>query len=340
MASVTLADNLRTRRVREDEIPVVDFGPFRNGSRGGEAGGRQGDRPRLRGDRLLLHPQPRRRPAFTRQRDRRDEALLRAAAGREGTASRSSIRACIAAITDRAKRISIRRSSVRAAISRKASISAATSGPTIPTSRPGCRCTAPTSGRRTCRAGSETMNAYYDSMVALGKQVMSSFAVALDLPEDHFAKDLTKPMTTLAAAALSAAARRDHRRADRRRRAHGFRLLHDAVAGPDRRIAGAQRARRMGRCRADSRHLCRQCRRHDGALDQRPVRLDLPSRDQRRRRRTLFDAVLLRSEFQGRGQLPADLPQGTANSAKYPPTTGGQHLLDRIDETFAYRKTL
>ena len=31
MASVTLADNLRTRRVREDEIPVIDFGPFLSG---------------------------------------------------------------------------------------------------------------------------------------------------------------------------------------------------------------------------------------------------------------------------------------------------------------------
>src|SRR5690606_2983020 len=43
----------------------------------------------------------------------------------------------------------------------------------------------------------EQMNAYYEAMVALGKRVMASFAVALDLPEDHFEKDLTKPMTTL-----------------------------------------------------------------------------------------------------------------------------------------------
>src|SRR5258706_6673778 len=43
----------------------------------------------------------------------------------------------------------------------------------------------------------ETMQGYYDAMVNLGREVMHAFALALELPEDHFDRWLTGPMATL-----------------------------------------------------------------------------------------------------------------------------------------------
>lgn len=43
----------------------------------------------------------------------------------------------------------------------------------------------------------EQMQDYYDHMVDLGRRIMSAFALAVDLDADFFVKDLTKPMTTL-----------------------------------------------------------------------------------------------------------------------------------------------
>jgi isopenicillin N synthase-like dioxygenase len=43
----------------------------------------------------------------------------------------------------------------------------------------------------------ETMQAYYSAMEALGRQMMQGFALALDLPADFFDKFLGEPMTTL-----------------------------------------------------------------------------------------------------------------------------------------------
>lgn len=43
----------------------------------------------------------------------------------------------------------------------------------------------------------ETMQGYYDAMVNLGREVMHAFALALELPENHFDRWLTGPMATL-----------------------------------------------------------------------------------------------------------------------------------------------
>ncbi len=43
----------------------------------------------------------------------------------------------------------------------------------------------------------DTMQAYYDAMEALGRQMLHAFALALQLPETHFDNWLNTPMTTL-----------------------------------------------------------------------------------------------------------------------------------------------
>jgi isopenicillin N synthase-like dioxygenase len=43
----------------------------------------------------------------------------------------------------------------------------------------------------------ETMTAYYNAMEALGREMLHAFALALDLPETYFDAWLTAPMTTL-----------------------------------------------------------------------------------------------------------------------------------------------
>jgi isopenicillin N synthase-like dioxygenase len=43
----------------------------------------------------------------------------------------------------------------------------------------------------------ETMQTYYDSLTALGAEILHAFAITLDLPETFFDEHLTTPMTTL-----------------------------------------------------------------------------------------------------------------------------------------------
>ena len=82
----TLAvDELATARpMVPGEIPVIDFAPFLAGPVAEKRAGRQGNRPGLRGGRVLLPDRPRRRPGRDRPRLRRSAAVLRPAARKAG----------------------------------------------------------------------------------------------------------------------------------------------------------------------------------------------------------------------------------------------------------------
>ena len=70
------------------------------------------------------------------------------------------------------------------------------------------------------------------------------------------------------------------------------RRLHAADAGRHGRPRGGAQGRRVDRRAADPRRLCDQHRRHDDALDQRPLRLDAAPRRQPRPAAALLDPVL------------------------------------------------
>jgi isopenicillin N synthase-like dioxygenase len=185
----------------------------------------------------------------------------------------------------------------------------------------------------------DAMNAYYAAMVALGKQMMSSFAVALDMQADHFEKDLTKPMTTL-------------------------RLLHYPPQ------QGTITEDQLG-CGAHTDFGCftmlwqdqvggLQVRSGKGEwIDATPIPDtyvvnvgDMMARWTNDRFASTFHRVINASGAERYSMpfffdpnfdaevrcLPTCLRPG--ERPRYAPTSGGQHLLDRIDETFAYRKTL
>ena len=89
-----------------------------------------------------------------------------------------------------------------------------------------------------------------------------------------------RPHLHHAAAALPAAAGAGGAGADRLRRAHRLGRADAAGAGRCRRPAGAACRRQLARRAADARRAGRQHRRHDAALDQRPLALDDAPRHQ------------------------------------------------------------
>lgn len=183
----------------------------------------------------------------------------------------------------------------------------------------------------------EHMETYYRAMQDLGAKILSAFALALDMPEDFFADKIRKPMTTL-------------------------RLLHYP---PQRgRITEDQ----IG-CGAHSDFGCftmlaqdevggLQVRGRDGQwIDATPIPGsfvvnigDMMARWTNDRFASTLHRVVNAS---GRERysipyffdpdfnadvscLPTCLEPG--ERPLYPPTTGGQHLLDKINETFEYRR--
>ena len=182
---------------------------------------------------------------------------------------------------------------------------------------------APINGRRGLPGWHETMQGYYDAMVKLGREVMHAFALALELPEDHFDRWLTGPMATLGplhyppqkgqitAARIGAGAHTDFGCLTM--------LAQDSVGGLQvRNSAGAmdRRALYAGEFRA-------QHRRHAGALDQRRVQLDAPSRHQQLGQGPLFAALLLRSGLRRRSDGALHLHRSRAGRRNTRPPPAG-----------------
>ena len=338
MASVQLADNLRTRRVREDEIPVIDFGPFLTGSDAqkkavAKAIGRACEEI-----------------GFFYIKNHKVNRALRDRAIAE-------MKRFFALSQAEKEKISVKNSNVHRGYygSGEENLDPAKQqqggdlkeginiGRDLGRDDPDVKAGLPLHGANQWPANlpgwKEAMNAYYEAMVALGKQVMSSFAVALDLPADHFAKDLTKPMTTLRLlhyppqrgaitdAQLGAGAHTDfgcftmlwQDQTGGLQVRNGKGEWIDAVPIPDTYVVnvGDMMARWTNDRFASTFHRVINA---SGA-----ERYSMP----------FFFDPNFRAEVRC---LPTCLRPG--DSAKFPPTTGGQHLLDRIEETFSYRKTL
>jgi len=196
MMAVVLADNLRTRRVREDEIPLIDFGPFL-----------QGDAAARRAVAKAIG-RACEEIGFFYIRNHGVDPKLR-------DATIAEMKRFFALAQAEKEKISVRNSPVHrgyygsgeenldpAKQQRGGDLKEGVNigrdlGPDDSDVMAGTPLHGPNQWPENLPGWKEQMNAYYEAMVALGKRVMASFAVALDLPEDHFEKDLTKPMTTL-----------------------------------------------------------------------------------------------------------------------------------------------
>jgi isopenicillin N synthase-like dioxygenase len=181
------------------------------------------------------------------------------------------------------------------------------------------------------------MEAYYRAMQDLGAKVLAAFALALDMPEDFFADKIAKPMTTL-------------------------RLLHyppqRGRVTEDQIGAGAHTDFGGFTMLAQDETGGLQVRGRDGQwIDATPVPGafvvnvgDMMARWTNDRFASTLHRVV---NVSGRERysipyffdpdfradvscLPTCLDPG--EQPHYPPTTGGQHLLDKIDETFEYRR--
>jgi len=183
----------------------------------------------------------------------------------------------------------------------------------------------------------ETMQNYYDALVTLGREVMHAFALALELPENHFDRWLTGPMATLGplhyppqkgqitAARIGAGAHTDFGCLTI--------LAQDSVGGLQVRNSAGQWI--------DAPYLPGSFVLNIGDMLERWTNGVFSSTVHR----------VINSSGRDRYSLPfffdpifdADLTvlptcTGPDRPAKYPPTTGGQYLLDRINETFDYHR--
>ena len=183
----------------------------------------------------------------------------------------------------------------------------------------------------------EAMQAYYAALSKLGREIMHAFALALEMPETHFDRWLTGPMATagplhyppqsgrITEARLGAGAHTD------------FGCLTILAQDP----VGGLQVRNSAKAWIDAPYV--------------PDSFVVNIGDMMARwTNDLFASTLHRvinTSGKDRYSIPfffdpdfnADLTVlatcvGPDRPAKYPPTTGGQHLLDRIEETFEYRQ--
>ncbi|HEX6103400.1 MAG TPA: 2-oxoglutarate and iron-dependent oxygenase domain-containing protein [Alphaproteobacteria bacterium] len=182
----------------------------------------------------------------------------------------------------------------------------------------------------------EAMQEGYDALGQLGRELMHAFALALELPESHFDRWLTGPMATLGPlhyppqsgriteARIGAGAHTD------------FGCLTILAQDP----VGGLQVRNSAKRWIDAPFVPGSFVVNIGDMMERWTNGVFAS--------TLHRVI--NSSGQDRYSLPfffdpdfnADLTvletcTGPGNPPKYPPTTGGQHLLDRINATFDYR---
>ena len=181
------------------------------------------------------------------------------------------------------------------------------------------------------------MQTYYDALVDLGRLIMRAFALSLDLEERHFDALLTEPMTTLGP--LHYPPQRG--RITEQRIGAGahtdFGCLTILAQDP---VGGLQVRNAAGRW-IDAPYVAGSFVVNIG---------DMMARWTNDRFASTYHRVINTSGRE-RYSLPfffdpnfeADLTVlptcfGPEDPPRYPPTTGGQHLLDKIDETFEYHR--
>ena len=182
----------------------------------------------------------------------------------------------------------------------------------------------------------ETMLAYFDACAALGLKIHRAFARDLGLPLGFLRGQVRPADGDLAAAALPAGPGRPWR-GRRRRRPYRLRQYHFARHRRRRRAAGAEARRALDRRAAACGRVRRQYRRLPDALDERHLRLDAPSGDQRQPARALFDRVFFRPQSgrrsrgdpllrgRGRAQVPAEFwPRTISSSVSTPPISSAK----------------
>ena len=182
----------------------------------------------------------------------------------------------------------------------------------------------------------ETMQEGYGALSRLGREIMHAFALALELPEAHFDRWLTGPMATLGPlhyppqsgriteARIGAGAHTD------------FGCLTILAQDP----VGGLQVRNSAKRWIDAPYVPGSFVVNIGDMMERWTNGLFASTQHR----------VINTSGKDRYSLPfffdpdfnADLTvletcTGPGNPPRYPPTTGGQHLLDRIDETFGYR---
>ncbi len=182
----------------------------------------------------------------------------------------------------------------------------------------------------------ETMQEGYDALSRLGREIMHAFALALELPETYFDRWLTGPMATLGPlhyppqsgriteARIGAGAHTD------------FGCLTILAQDP----VGGLQVRNSAKRWIDAPYVAGSFVVNIGDMMERWTNGVFAS--------TLHRVINVSGR--DRHSLPfffdpdfnADLTvlatcTGPGNPPKYPPTTGGQHLLDRINATFDYR---
>jgi isopenicillin N synthase-like dioxygenase len=182
----------------------------------------------------------------------------------------------------------------------------------------------------------ETMQEGYGALSRLGREIMHAFALALELSEAHFDRWLTGPMATLGPlhyppqsgriteARIGAGAHTD------------FGCLTILAQDP----VGGLQVRNSAKRWIDAPYVPGSFVVNIGDMMERWTNGLFASTQHR----------VINTSGKDRYSLPfffdpdfnADLTvletcTGPGNPPRYPPTTGGQHLLDRIDETFGYR---
>jgi isopenicillin N synthase-like dioxygenase len=183
----------------------------------------------------------------------------------------------------------------------------------------------------------ETMQACYDALVQLGREIMHAFALALELPEDHFDRWLTGPMATLGPLHYPP---QEGRISDERLGAGAhtdFGCLTILAQDP---VGGLQARNSAGEW-IDAPYVEGSFVVNIGDMMERWTNGIFSSTVHR----------VINTSGKDRYSLPfffdpdfnADLTcletcWGPDRPAKYPPTTGGQHLLDMINATFDYHR--
>jgi len=183
----------------------------------------------------------------------------------------------------------------------------------------------------------ETMQRCYDALVGLGREIMHAFALALEMPEDYFDRWLTGPMATLGplhyppqrgaitAARIGAGAHTD------------FGCLTILAQDP---VGGLQVRNSAGQW-IDAPYIEGSFVVNIGDMMERWTNGVFSSTPHRVINTSGRDRYSLPFFFDP--DFDADLTclptcQGPGRPAKYPPTTGGQHLLDMINATFDYHR--
>ena len=181
--------------------------------------------------------------------------------------------------------------------------------------------------------------AYYAAMEDLASRIMRVFAMALKLPEDHFAGVIDRPVSALRALNYPHPTAPPEPGQLSRRRPHRLWQPDDPVARSEvRRPRNLHAGAAMAPGAAGARRLHHQYRRPDGAVDQRPLGVDAAPRGQPAARRQGIDTpAILRllppAQLGRRDRVPEILPGPRGDRALRPgalrPVSDGKVQVDR-----------